>query len=426
MTVINRHGNDAIDFDFDGDESEAEVDVDAPTPLFDEEHLQSRLEVIRQYVAQPIPQQPWDDNVPALIPFHDHVGGDDQNVGDATTYHAGSNGNGSNSGGGGIIIGSARHAANIPLLKSLNVTAVLNCASGGIPRLPVDELEENGIRYAFTNCRQDSYTYPILHNKQQVAIRPDKLENSITGKKTTFEERIVPSQHLEVSNSLFLELLRENKRGNVLFFCFAGQNRSAALAAATLMLHGMSLENVLKYCAQQRPFVLENLGFQRQLVELEAIIDKLLNGPLVSRHEIRHRFKSHWELIQQTRSPSLLSTINQSKRVRKGSSATTVEIELLIPGLCTMEVNIPVESTIPNVKKCLVQHVNDNLLRHDECPSQIVAKAWLVLAMFGSDDMYDLPLEGEYEMFYMQRKSMGIVMYSALISELLRLFSGSG
>lgn len=425
MTVINRLENDAIDID-DGDADDIDTDVDAPTPLFDEEHLQSRLEVIRQYVAQPIPHQPWDDDVPALIPFHDHVGDGDHDVGDGTNNHAGSTGTSSTSGGGGIIIGSARHAANIPLLKSLNVTAVLNCASGGIPRLPVDELEENGIRYAFTNCRQDSYTYPILHNKEQVVVRPDKLENSITGKKTTFEERIVPSQHLEVSNSLFLELLRENKRGNVLFFCLAGQNRSAALAAATLMLHGMSLEHVLKYCAQQRPFVLENLGFQRQLVELEAIIDKLLNGTLVSRHEIRHRFKSHWELIQHTRSPSFLSTINQvSKRVRKGSSATTVEIELLIPGLCTMEVNIPIESTIPNVKKCLVQHVNNNLLRHDECPSQI-AKAWLVLAMFGSDDMYDLPLEGENDLFCVQRKSMGIIMYSPLISVLLRVFSGSG
>ena len=83
---------------------------------FDEEHLQSRLEVIRQYVSKPIPTQPWDDNTPAVVPFHDD---DEQNNNeDMTTL----------SGGGGIIIGGARHAANIPLLQSLNVTAVLNCA----------------------------------------------------------------------------------------------------------------------------------------------------------------------------------------------------------------------------------------------------------------------------------------------------------
>ncbi len=429
---INVFGGGGGDGDGDGDDD----DADAPTPLFDEERLQSRLEVIRQYVAQPIPQQPWDDTIPALIPFHNNAG---TIVGSSS---------GGSSGGGGIIIGSARHAANIPLLKSMNVTAVLNCASGGIARLPVDELEENGIRYAFTNCRQDSYTYPILHCKEQVPIRPEKLENSIIGKKMAFEERILPSQHLEVSNSLFLDLLHLplsssstsscEKRGNVLFFCLAGQNRSAALAVATLMLHGMSLENVLQYCAQQRPFVLENLGFQRQLVELEAIIDRLYNGPSITRHEIRHRLQGYWELIQQSRSSSSLSsTINQSKRVRtsimmgdqsnRGEGITTVEIELLIPGLCTMEVNIPVESTIPNIKKCLVQHVNDNLLRHDEYPAQI-AKAWLVLAMFGTDDMFDLPLEGEEMHCFLFTPEVDYTYFNSYLEFLhgCLYFSGSG
>ena len=96
--------------------------TDATHPIFDEDHLQSRLELIRQYVARPIPTQPWDDTTPALIPFHDD-GQDDASFGD-------NSGNNSTLGGGGIIIGGARHAANIPLLQSMNVTAVLNCASG--------------------------------------------------------------------------------------------------------------------------------------------------------------------------------------------------------------------------------------------------------------------------------------------------------
>jgi hypothetical protein len=86
--------------------------------IFDEGHLQSRLRVIRRYVSKPIPAQPWDDDVPALIPFRDD---DDDDA-------SGEGGGGGE--GGGIIIGSARHAANIPLLKSMNVIAVLNCASG--------------------------------------------------------------------------------------------------------------------------------------------------------------------------------------------------------------------------------------------------------------------------------------------------------
>ena len=99
---------------------ESTYDTSQSTTIFDEEHLQSRIDVIRQYVSKPIPKQPWDDDSPALVPFHD----EDNDI------------NPNSGGGGGIIIGGARHAANIPLLKSMNVVAVLNCASGGIARLP--------------------------------------------------------------------------------------------------------------------------------------------------------------------------------------------------------------------------------------------------------------------------------------------------
>jgi len=307
----------------------------------------------------------------------------------------------------------------------------------------VDELRECGITYAFTNCRQDSYTYPILHDKRRVAAvarRPDKLEDAIAsagggseGKAGTDdddreEERIVCSQHLEASCSLFADVRRRNAArrdeglpragGCVLFFCVAGQNRSAALAAATMLIHGMSLEGILGHCARQRPFVLENVGFQRQLVELEAIVDSLTRGGGGATTGARDRFRGHWDLVRAARSTT---RAQQSKRVRTADrrgandedagaalrppplrseshyevlAGTKVEVELLIPGLCTMEVTIHRECTIPALKNRLVQHVNDNLLRHDKCPSKI-AKAWLVLAMFGSDDMWDLPLEGE-------------------------------
>ena len=311
----------------------------------------------------------------------------------------------------------------------------------GIARLPVDELRECGITYAFTNCRQDSYTYPILHDRRR--RRPDKLEDAIAsagggggggGEAGTDdddrEERIVCSQHLEASCSLFADVRRRNAArrrdegrpraggGCVLFFCVAGQNRSAALAAATMMIHGMPLEGILGHCARQRPFVLENVGFQRQLVELEAIVDSLTRGGGGPTTGARDRFRGHWDLVRAARSAA---RAQQSKRVRTADgrggndedagaalrppplrseshyevlAGTKVEVELLIPGLCTMEVTIHRECTIPALKNRLVQHVNENLLWHDKCPSKI-AKAWLVLAMFGSDDMWDLPLEGE-------------------------------
>ena len=99
--------------------------------------LQERFSLIRRLVAKPINRGPsFVDPQPALL----------------------------SDGTGGVYVGSKHHAADISNLKALGVTAVLNCASGGISRLPVDELKENGIKYAFTNVRQDSFDYPILHN----------------------------------------------------------------------------------------------------------------------------------------------------------------------------------------------------------------------------------------------------------------------
>ena len=291
----------------------------------------------------------------------------------------------------------------------------------GIARLPVDELKENGIRYAFTNCRQDSYTYPILHEKKRAKVRPNKLENVIRGE-TRSEEAIVCSQHLDVSNSLFADIRRQNSTqgrekpvGNVLFFCVAGQNRSAALAVAVMLLHGKSLEDVLCHCANQRPFVLENVGFQRQLVELEALIFKLKDR---ATDLIRDQFRSHWKLLQDANLASQqhkrvrmmneeddkkivsmtsrpLESLLHSKSEHDLITGTKVEIELLIPGLCTMEVRIPKTCTIPTLKEYLVRHANENFLPRLQKRGAKIAKAWLILAMFGYDDMYDIPLEVE-------------------------------
>jgi hypothetical protein len=306
----------------------------------------------------------------------------------------------------------------------------------GIARLPVDELRECGITYDFTNCRQDSYTYPILHDRRRIPVarRPCESDDAIVAAggdrgmadagrvavDVAYEERIVCSEHLRASSSLFADV-RRRRNGCVMFFCVAGQNRSAVLAVATLLMHGKSLEGILRHCARQRPFVLENVGFQRQLVELEAIIESLTRGrgggeggPIFA----RDRFSGHWDLMRQAIS---VTRSQQTKRVRmtygttdddvegetiirspplrsesgyEVMAGTKVEVELLIPGLCTMEVSVHKECTIPALKNHLVQHVNENLLRHDKRPSRI-AKAWLVLAMFGSDDMWDLPLEGK-------------------------------
>ena len=229
-------------------------------------------------------------------------------------------------------------------------------ASGGISRLPVEELKESGIRYAFTNCRQDNYNYPILHDKDGTC-----------------------SQHLEVAKALYGDVLQAG--GKVLFFCVAGQNRSAALAVAVLMLFGHSLDAILECCSRSRPFILENVGFQRQLVELEAMLKDSsmqrlgVSGPVAFMHGT----------LPSSPYESAESDTEADER------AGLVEIELLIPGLCTMDVKIPVESSIATVKECLIDYANKNLLSVEST----IARSWMVLAMFGYDSMYDFPLETE-------------------------------
>ena len=276
--------------------------------------------MIQSLVAKPIPQQPWTDPDPAVV--------------------------------NNVLIGNKYHAADVTKLLQLGVTAVLNCASGGISTLPVDLLKESGIRYEFTNVQRDDYSYPILHDKDGKC-----------------------SKHLQIAKALYGDVIKSGG-GKVLFFCVAGQNRSAALAIAVMMLYGQKLDSILEGCAQTRPFILENVGFQRQLVELEAILKKDSRIGDVYGHG--------------TPPPPLP---NSPKREISKTKDGFVEIELLIPGLCTMDVFIPIKSTIQTVKKCLVDHANKHLLAYLDQPATTISSSWVVLAMFGFDSMYDFPLE---------------------------------
>ena len=341
-----------------------------------ESDLQRRLEYIQRYVGRQIPSArdpEWIDPGPKLIQ------------------------------GSSILIGSKYHAADLESLRKWNVTAVLNCASGGISRLPLEKLQQNGIRYVYTNVKSDDYNYPILHDKYGVC-----------------------SQHLQVAKQLYYETLTTTTgggKGTVLFFCVAGQNRSPTLGIATLMLFGYSLNDMIQECSTTHPFILENVGFQQQLVELEYILKHNTcsscmsyypfgpaNGPVMMYEhggsllqkappQQQEEGENEVVLVASSLSPTIQTTTTTAAPLllhRSESEADTqlglVEIELLIPGLCTMDVKIPRESSISTVKQCLVEYANKNLLMNE---SVTVAKSWLVVAMFGYDDMYDLPLEKE-------------------------------
>lgn len=166
------------------------------------------------------------------------------------------------------------------------------------------------------------------------------------------------------------------------YFVHVSFSRSAALAVAVLMLFGYDLEEIVKSLSKNRPFVLENEGFQRQLVELEA----MLQGP----HSKKIKLAEHEEAFTFATPSTALLKRSSSTDLQLG----LVEVELLIPGLCTMDVKIPRESSIAVVKERLVEHANQFLISYSDSPAK-VSKSWVVLAMFGFDDMYDFPLENE-------------------------------
>jgi hypothetical protein len=147
------------------------------------------------------------------------------------------------------------------------------------------------------------------------------------------------------------------------------------------MLFGYSLEETLKSLSYTRSFVLENEGFQRQLVELEA----MLQGP----RNKRIKLADDHEVYSFANLPRALPVHSVSTDLAMG----LVEVELLIPGICTMDVKIPNECSIATVKEHIVARANEFLSFSN--PTIKVARSWIVLAMFGYDDMYDFPLEKE-------------------------------
>lgn len=172
--------------------------MNAITFLTDEQ-AQPRLDMIRSYVAKPIPRsESWTDPEPAWLE------------------------------GAGILIGNRHHASRVDDLVLRGVTAVLNCASGGISRLPMDELQQKGIAYQFTNVRQDDVLYPILFDPR-------------TGE---------PSKHLQVAKALYMQVRQAG--GRVMFFCVAGQNRCVFLLSSCRVMKNCSVTDLAVLIADLR------------------------------------------------------------------------------------------------------------------------------------------------------------------------------
>ena len=134
-----------------------------------------------------------------------------------------------------LLLGAAAHAADVAQLQALGVTAVLNLAPQSCDD-PVGSYAAREIGY--TALEADDFSdYPLLE------------------------------LHLEQARELYAEVAAAG--GTLLVHCFAGVNRSAAIAVALLMLTRRTpLVPTLTSVAALRPFVLTNRSFRRQLAEL--------------------------------------------------------------------------------------------------------------------------------------------------------------
>lgn len=302
-----------------------------------------------------------------------------------------------------LFVGNKHHAANVKQLLSLGVTAVLNCAPSGIRNLPVDGYTANGIQYAFTNVAQDAHDYPILHTMDGT-----------------------PSEHLNIAKAFYNAVQSEG--GKALFFCVAGQNRSATLAVAVQLARGHALQQILTLCSKSRPFMLENVGFQRQLVQLESLVRRSLMARAPSFEErvaLQERSRaaggekrdlqaagsssggSSWpEEIVAKRSKLSHGTVAHTGLCSTDTASTSetepseIMVELLVPGLRAFNVTIPSACTIDEVRNVLVGRVDRHFGELDGSPHSkrtkmgpggtsklggaTIGKAWLLFNTFGS------------------------------------------
>jgi len=134
-----------------------------------------------------------------------------------------------------IFVGNALHAANVAMLRSLGIRAVLNAAPV-VCRDPVALYDFNGITYCELDCRDDA-------------------KCDIVGK------------FLEPASAF---IKQAHARGDgVLVHCMAGINRSATLVVGYLMLRDeLNLFHLFDACLKARPTIIQNPHFQLQLCTL--------------------------------------------------------------------------------------------------------------------------------------------------------------
>ncbi|KAL6189352.1 hypothetical protein ACLB2K_040741 [Fragaria x ananassa] len=133
----------------------------------------------------------------------------------------------------GLFLGSVGAANNKEELKNLNVTHILTVADSLPPKYPND------------------FVYKVVE---------------VEDRRTTDLQ-----QHFDECFDYIEEA--KTSGGGVLVHCFSGKSRSATIVLSYLMKkHRMSLSEALKHVQSKRREADPNLGFKKQLLELETVL----------------------------------------------------------------------------------------------------------------------------------------------------------
>ena len=154
-----------------------------------------------------------------------------------------------------LLLGSAKHAADVRSLQRLGVTAVCNCAATDCP-VPEDAYRAAGLAWHAIHA-EDSLLYPLLERHLAEAMSfytEQRAGGAAAGEGEDGDEG-------EVGGG-----------GCVLIHCMEGTNRSACLAVALLLLcEGCTpLLKAMQLVCARRPGVLSNSKLSEQLVQVAA------------------------------------------------------------------------------------------------------------------------------------------------------------
>ena len=216
-----------------------------------------------------------------------------------------------------LVLGCAKDSANLPTLRSMGVTAVLN-VSHNCPNHFETLFDYKGIPV------EDSHSADLLSQLQTAFDFIGELCSNL------------PAQ---CSCMCFPPELTRDRGGRVFVHCHAGISRSATVCIAYMMKYSkLSLTTAYDFVKGKRPCISPNLHFMGQLLELQHRLAAAATSESASLEPRTHS----------TSAPSLLqcspdSYQQQQQQQHAGSSSSLPSTPVASLGGCRVQCSLPTD-----------------------------------------------------------------------------------